>query len=615
MDGELSQEELERRRDHRFRVKASLGMMAVGKGVNVTVPFMFKYLVDDLTDLTNAQAAASQGALDAISSNPELAATAATGPVLLLLGYGFSRSLTSVLNEARNTTFATVAQSTIRSVGRTTFEHVHMLGLGYHESSSTGVLARVMERGTRSMSFVLNSMVFNVVPTILEVSVVAGIMYAKFGFNHAAMVGGTIAAYVGYTITVSNWRVAIRKAMNEADNEAGRKVVDGLINHSNIQYFGALEHETKRYDRSLGKYEKAAVNTTSSLGMLNAGQNGIFSVGLSGIMYLTYLDIISGQATVGDLVLVNGLLFQLSIPLNFIGSVYREVRQSLVDMEALFKLRGEEPEVEDKEGALEMPSEAWEEDIEFKDVRFSYPSRDDREVLKGVNLKIKPGTTVGIVGTSGGGKSTILRTLFRFYDVSSGSISVGGRDVRDWTLSSLRDGVSVVPQDTVLFNETIGYNIGYGRLGATEEDIVSAAKKASMHDTIMTFPDKYDTLVGERGVKLSGGEKQRVSIARAVLKGGRVLLFDEPTSSLDSGTEGEIMRNVTAASGEGVTKVVIAHRLSTVQDADDIVVMDEGVVAEQGTHKELIRRGGVYADLWRKQSEQALDDGKLVIEE
>jgi ABC-type multidrug transport system fused ATPase/permease subunit len=284
-------------------------------------------------------------------------------------------------------------------------------------------------------------------------------------------------------------------------------------------------------------------------------------------------------------------------------------------MEALFKLRGEEPEVEDKEGALEMPSEAWEEDIEFKDVRFSYTSRDDREVLKGVNLKIKPGTTVGIVGTSGGGKSTILRTLFRFYDVSSGSISVGGRDVRDWTLSSLRDGVSVVPQDTVLFNETIGYNIGYGRLGATEEDIVSAAKKASMHDTIMTFPDKYDTLVGERGVKLSGGEKQRVSIARAVLKGGRVLLFDEPTSSLDSGTEGEIMRNVTAASGEGVTKVVIAHRLSTVQDADDIVVMDEGVVAEQGTHKELIRRGGVYADLWRKQSEQALDDGKLVIEE
>jgi len=589
-------------------------MMAVGKGVNVTVPFLFKYLVDDLTDLANSVQPLDQnvGAVDVLTSNPELAATAATAPLLLLFGYGFSRSLTSVLNEARNTTFATVAQSTIRSVGRTTFEHVHKLGLGYHESSSTGVLARVMERGTRSMSFVLNSMVFNVVPTILEVSVVAGIMYAKFGFSHAAVVGGTIFSYVGYTITVSNWRVGIRKNMNEADNEAGRKVVDSLINNNNIQYFSTLDHETKRYDDSLGKYEKAAVKTTSSLGMLNAGQNGIFSVGLSGIMYLTYLDIISGQATVGDLVLVNGLLFQLSIPLNFIGSVYREVRQSLVDMEALFKLRGEVPEVQDRPGALEMPPTAWDEDIVFKQVRFAYPAREDREVLKGVDLKIQPGTTVGIVGTSGGGKSTVLRTLFRFYDVKSGSVEVGGRDVRDWTLESLRSSVGVVPQDTVLFNETIGYNIGYGKLGASREDIIEAAKKASMHDTIMTFPDGYDTLVGERGVKLSGGEKQRVSIARAVLKGGRILLFDEPTSSLDSGTEGEIMENVTAASGEGVTKVVIAHRLSTVQDADNIIVMDQGKVAEIGTHTELIRMGGIYNELWRKQSD--VSDGKLVVE-
>ncbi|GMI11067.1 hypothetical protein TrVE_jg3323 [Triparma verrucosa] len=587
--------------------------MVIAKGINVNVPFCFKWLVDDLTNLQSSSSSASSVS-EILTTSPEVALMS-TSPFLLLLGYGLSRASTSFLQEARNATFAKVAQATIRKVGQSTFAHVHDLDMQYHLTSNTGTLSRTMERGTRSMSFVLNSMVFNVAPTILEVGVVTCIVNYTFGPEHALCVLSTIAAYVGYTIGITQWRTKFRRDMNKLENLGSGRVSDSLINYETVKYFTNESWEVERYGKVLRGYEEAALKTVSSLSLLNFGQNAIFSVGLTGIMYLTVSDIIAGDASVGDLVLVNGLLFQLSIPLNFIGSVYREVKQSLIDMEAMFKLRSTVPIVQDREDAVELEVKGDDMDIRFENVKFEYPSSTDRKVINGLTFDVKEGQTVALVGSSGCGKSTILRLLYRFYDPTGGKVLINDRDIREYSSSSFRKNIAVVPQDTVLFNDTILYNIRYGDLEATDEEVIEAAKKAKIHDTIMSFPQGYDTVVGERGLKLSGGEKQRVSIARAVLKKAKILFCDEPTSSLDSTTERNIMANLKEV-GKSHTTIIIAHRLSTVQDADKIVVLKEGRVEEEGTHWELLRKQGMYKDMYESQQdggeeEVLIDDGKL----
>ena len=567
------------------RVLASLGLMVAGKVVNIQVPFLFKHLVDSLP------------MMDALS-DPAIATS--TVPIACLLGYGISRAATIGLQEYRNAIFAHVAQDAIRKVGRSVFDHVHKLDLQFHLSRNTGQLSRVLDRGNRSISFTLNAMVFNIVPTILEVTVVTGLLGYHFGAPHAGVVFGTIVAYTAYTVAITQWRTRFRRDMNRLENEASGRVVDSLLNFETVQYFNNASHEGQRYEESVSGFQHASLQAQQSLSLLNFGQAAIFSVGLTSIMYLTTAQILEGTATVGDLVLVNGLLFQLSIPLNFIGSVYREVRQSMVDMEAMFKLSDTKPAIVDKETAVTyFPSEMGT-NMVFSDLKFSYPSSKERSILNGLSFTVPEGKTVALVGSSGCGKSTLLRLLYRFYEPQDGTITIGGRNVNELTMDSLRRSIAVVPQDTVLFHDTIGYNINYGDLNATWDDVVEAAKKARIHDTIMTFPGGYDTVVGERGLKLSGGEKQRVAIARAILKKAPILLCDEPTSSLDSETEQSIMGNIKEI-GKSTTTIIIAHRLSTIQDCDEIIVLHEGQVVERGTHDELLAKRGRYNDLLRMQ--------------
>jgi len=509
----------------------------------------------------------------------------------------------------------------------TVFDHVHALDMSFHLNRNTGTLSRVLDRGNRSISFVLNAMVFNIVPTTLEVAVVTALMAHHFGPTHAAVVLSTIGAYTAYTVGITQWRTQFRRDMNRLENEASSKVVDSLLNYETVKYFNNELHEGGRYETSLTGYQKAALKAQTSLSALNFGQNAIFSVGLSAIMYLTVQTISTGEATVGDLVLVNGLLFQLSIPLNFIGSVYREVRQALIDMEAMFALRDTKPALVDSPNAtLYDPTTTTvvsfdgnatntasaPTDITFSDLEFAYNARsktnnEKRPILQGMTFDVKEGQTVALVGSSGCGKSTILRMLYRFYEPEKGTITLGGRNIQDMTTQSVRKAIAVVPQDTVLFNESIGYNIHYGDLSASWEDVIHAAKKAHIHDTVMSFPDGYDTVVGERGLKLSGGEKQRVAIARAILNKAPILLCDEPTSSLDSHTEADIMNNLKEI-GKNRTTVIIAHRLSTIQDCDDIIVLHEGKVVERGTHAELVAKGGRYNDLLAMQRQSFLND-------
>ena len=622
------EEERERAARMKRRVLASLGLMVGGKGVTIQVPFIFKALVDSLPLQVPPQAQAQAQAqavpdvhvvpaLDALSAvPPEAAATAAAAlPLSLLLGYGISRATASGMQELRNATFAHVAQDAIRRVGRSVFDHVHSLDLQFHLARNTGQLSRVLDRGNRSISFVLNAMVFNVVPTTLEVGVVTGLMAYNFGTAHATVVLATIGAYTAYTVGVTQWRTQFRRDMNRLENEASGRVVDSLLNYETVKYFNNEGHEGRQYEERLVGYQQAALRAQSSLSLLNFGQNAIFSAGLTGIMYLTCGDIVAGTATVGDLVLVNGLLFQLSIPLNFIGSVYREVRQALIDMEAMFSLRDTRPAFTDRESAMEYKPEAMKggTDITFHDVEFAYPVPDaqadkqkTRPILRGMSFNVKEGTTVAFVGASGCGKSTILRLLYRFYEPDAGGVNLGGTDIRDLTAESVRKSIAVVPQDTPLFNDTIGYNIHYGDLSASFDEVVKAAKKAHIHDTIMSFPDGYDTVVGERGLKVSGGEKQRVALARAILKKAPIMLCDEPTSSLDSHTEADIMANLKEV-GRDTTTIIIAHRLSTIQDADEIIVLHEGKVVERGTHWELLAQGGRYNDLLKMQQQQHPD--------
>jgi ATP-binding cassette, subfamily B (MDR/TAP), member 7 len=586
------------------RVLGSVGLMVAGKAVTIQVPYIFKNLVDSIP-LDAAAALAT--------TSSEVASSSAGVPIVaLLLGYGMSRAAAVGFSEYRNAVFAHVAQEAIRKVGRNVFDHVHTLDLNFHLSKNTGQVSRVLDRGNRSISFILNAMVFNVVPTALEVGLVTSLVGYQFGSAHAGVVLGTLVAYTGFTVGITSWRTQFRRDMNRLENRASAHVVDSLINYETVQYFNNLQHEGERYEKSLSGYQQSALQAQTSLSLLNFGQAAIFSVGLTGIMYLTANQILEGTATVGDLVLVNGLLFQLSIPLNFIGMVYREVRQSLLDMEQMFELIDTKPVIKNDPSLLMYDPSSMGTNIRFENVKFAYPGKSDRPILNGLTLDITSGKTVAIVGASGSGKSTILRLLYRFYDPTNrieqdgkAMITLGGHALDEMGLYSVRDSIAVIPQDTVLFHESIGYNIQYGNLNASWEEVVEAAKRARIHDTITSFSDGYDTIVGERGLKLSGGEKQRVAIARAILKDAPILLADEPTSSLDSETEHDIMSNIKQL-GKGRTTIIVAHRLSTVQDCDEIIVLNQGQVIERGTHHQLLERNGRYAELLRIQSSTAL---------
>lgn len=613
LPGGSNAEERENVTSMRRRVTASIGLMLAGKGVTIATPYLFKGLVDSLPMYSNRESLdvtaqlpsyLPDGLVETLSSSSLVGLPAL--PAVLLLSYGTSRTLSSLFQESRNALFATVAQRAIRSVGRQTFDHVHSLDMQFHLDRNTGTLGRIIERGNRSISFILNAMVFNTVPTIIEVGVVTGCLTYQFGPSHGATVLATIGAYVGYTVAMTQWRTPFRVTMNKMENKASGRISDSLLNYETVKYFNNEGHEGRMFESTLKGYQDASLKTSYSLAMLNFGQSAIFTAGLTTIMYLTAVDVVAGTATFGDLVLVNGLLFQLSVPLNFIGGIYRTVQQSFVDMEAMFRLRDTKAAVVDKIGAVDYnPAEDGCE-IEFNKLEFAYKLRSDedeecgkrRPILRGTTFTVPQGKTVAVVGTSGCGKSTLMRLLYRFYSSDKGCIRIGNRDISDYTIDSVRRSIAVVPQDIVLFNDTIGYNINYGNLAASQDDVVKAAKKAHLHEIIKRLPDGYETVVGERGLKLSGGEKQRVSLARAILKRAPILLCDEPTSSLDSHTELEIMNNLKEIGGEDdTTCVIIAHRLSTVQDCDAIVVMDQGKVVEMGTHEELMRKRGRYSEL------------------
>ncbi|GAB6031032.1 ATP-binding cassette sub- B member 7, mitochondrial, variant 2 [Chamberlinius hualienensis] len=526
----------------------------------------------------------------------------------LLISYGAARAGSSLFNELRNAVFAKVAQKSIRDVSKNVFLHLHSLDLKFHLSRQTGALSKAIDRGSRGINFVLSALVFNIVPTVFEVGLVSGILYYKFGIEYAMITLGCIAAYSAYTLGITQWRTQFRVKMNRAENEAGSKAVDSLINYETVKYFNNERFEAEQYDKVLKAYELASLKTSTSLATLNFGQNAIFSVALTAIMVLASKGIMNGTMTVGDLVLVNGLLFQLSLPLNFLGSVYREVRQALIDMETMFTLMTVPAEITSKPNAPKLMLTASEAAITFDNVSFSYVPGSS--IVNNLSFTVPAGKKVAIVGGSGSGKSTIVRLLFRFFDPQQGSITIAGKNINELELNGLRKLISVVPQDAVLFHNTIFYNIHYGNLECSPEEVYEAAKMAELHQSIINWPKQYETQVGERGLKLSGGEKQRVAIARAIMKNTPILIFDEATSSLDSITEFNIMTALRRAT-EGRTSICIAHRLSTIADADEILVLEGGKIVEQGDHVSLLSNPhNLYSRLWDKQHSTAIEEMK-----
>jgi ATP-binding cassette subfamily B protein len=559
----------------RGRVLLALALLAGSKLATVYVPLLFKRLVD----------------LFATPHNTPIVL-----PLSLVVGYGVLRIATIAFAELRDAVFAKVAQRAIRTVALKTFRHLHSLSLAFHLERQTGGLSRAIERGTNGIDTLLTFMLFNIVPTLIEILLVCGILWYFFDGWYAAVTLLCVIGYIAYTLSITEWRIKYRRQMNETDQEASTRAIDSLLNYETVKYFGNEQYEANRFDQALARYERASVASKSSLSLLNIGQATIIGIGLAVLMLMAGRGVIAGKLTVGDFVLVNTYLIQLYIPLNFLGFVYREIKQSLTDMESMFRLMNVSADVKDAPGAAPLHPGPGE--VEFDHVTFAYDPR--RTILDDVSFRVPAGAKVAIVGASGAGKSTMSRLLFRFYDVTSGAIRIDGQDIREATQASVRGSIGIVPQDTVLFNDTIYYNIAYGRPGASPAEIEEAARLARIHDFIMASPDGYKTMVGERGLKLSGGEKQRVAIARTILKRPRILLFDEATSALDTRTEREIQASLREVS-RGHTTLVIAHRLSTIVDADEIIVLAEGRIAERGTHAALLARGGLYAAMWQRQ--------------
>ncbi len=563
----------------RFRVGLSLALLVGAKVLNVQVPFYFKNIVDSM----NVDFVAVGG-------------TATTVAGSMILAYGLTRIGSTLFQELRNAVFASVAQKAIRRVACNVFDHLLRLDLNFHLTKQTGGLTRAIDRGTKGISFLLTSMVFHILPTALEISMVCGLLTWHYGAKFAAITALTMVGYTAFTIWTTAWRTKFRRQANAADNKGSTVAVDSLINYEAVKYFNNEKFEVGRYDQALRAYEKSSIKVATSLAFLNTGQNLIFSSALTAMMYLAADGVASGNLTVGDLVMVNQLVFQLSVPLNFLGSVYRELRQSLLDMETLFNLQKVNVAIKEPPNAKPLQLTKGGE-IVFENVTFGYHA--DRPILQNLSLTIPAGKKVAIVGPSGCGKSTILRLLFRFYDVQEGRILIDGQEIRDVSLESLRKAIGVVPQDTPLFNDSIEHNIRYGDMSASHEKVLAAARRAKIHDIVSKFPDGYQTMVGERGMMISGGEKQRLAVSRLILKDPPLLFFDEATSALDTHTEQALMQNINSILKEKArTSVFVAHRLRTIYDSDKIIVLKEGQVAESGTHRELIDTGGVYSELW-----------------
>jgi ABC-type transport system involved in Fe-S cluster assembly fused permease/ATPase subunit len=561
------------------RVVLAMAALVLAKIVSVLTPFLYKAAVDSLT---------GEGRDDAF--------LLAIGAVGLTVAYGLARLMNTGFQQLRDAIFTRVAQRALRRLALETFTHIHNLSLRYHITRKTGGLSRVIERGVKGVEFLLRFLLFSIAPLIIELAMVGVVFALAFDIWYLAVVAVVIAAYIKFTFVVTDWRVKIRRKMNEQDTDANQKAIDSLLNFETVKYFSAERREAERYDAAMAGYEEAAIKTSYSLAFLNFGQALLITGGLIAVMVMAAMGVQAGTLTVGDFVMVNAYMIQITMPLNFLGTVYREIRQSLIDMGDMFDLLEQPAEVTDRPDA--RPLEVSGGHVEFRDVRFGY--EQERPILHGLSLAVPPGRKVAIVGPSGAGKSTIGRLLFRFYDVTGGAVLIDGQDLRDVTQESLHAQIGVVPQDTVLFNDTILYNIAYGRPEATRDEIEAAARAAKIHEFIVSLPKGYDTMVGERGLKLSGGEKQRVGIARTLLKNPPILLLDEATSALDSETEAGIQAQLRAM-GEGRTVIAIAHRLSTIVDADEIVVLEGGRAVERGRHEQLLARGGRYAAMWQRQ--------------
>jgi ATP-binding cassette, subfamily B, heavy metal transporter len=585
------------RRDLKLRVGLAMLLLLVAKLATIAVPFTFKWATDALT---------GEGSAPVVPSSWVVWGLAA--PIVMTIAYGGMRILMAVFTQLRDGIFAKVAMHAVRRLAYRSFEHMHQLSLRFHLERKTGGLTRVLERGRNAIETIVRMVIMQLVPTIIELALVTAVLLYQFDWRYVAVILATVTCYIVYTYYATEWRIGIRRRMNDSDTDANVKAIDSLLNYETVKYFVAEEREARRYDRSMARYEEASVKAYVSLAVLNAGQAVIFTIGLAAVMVMCAYGIRRGTNTVGDLVMINTMMIQLYQPLNFMGMVYREIKQAVIDIEMMFAILAREPEIKDAPDA--KPLEVKRGAIRFENVSFAY--EPERQILKGLTFEVPAGHTVAVVGPSGAGKSTISRLLFRFYEVTGGRISIDGEDIRDVTQKSLRSAIGMVPQDTVLFNDTIRYNIRYGRWDADDAEVEEAARLAQIDDFIRMSPKGYDTEVGERGLKLSGGEKQRVAIARTILKAPPILLLDEATSALDSHTEKEIQDALDRVS-RGRTTLVIAHRLSTIIGADEIIVLDQGVIVERGSHHQLLAAGGLYASMWSRQREAEAAREKLAL--
>jgi ATP-binding cassette subfamily B protein len=578
-------------------VLIAMGLLLVAKLATIAVPFTFKWAVDALTGQDTAPVASSSWLVWALAA-----------PILMTVAYGGSRVLMAVLTQMRDGIFAKVSMHAVRKLAFLVFEHMHQLSLRYHLERKTGGLTRVLERGRTAIETIVRMVIMQAVPTVIELLLIIGVLLYQFDWRYVVVILLTVVAYTVFTYVATEWRIGIRRRMNDSDTDANVKAVDSLLNYETVKYFSAEEREARRYDVSMARYEEASVQAYVSLAVLNAGQATIFTIGLAICMVMCAYGIREGHNTVGDFVMINAMMIQLYQPLNFMGMVYREIKQAVIDIETMFGILSRKPEIEDRPNA--QPLKVAHGAVRFENVHFSYDP--DRPILKGISFAVPAGHTVAIVGPSGAGKSTVSRLLYRFYELKSGRIEIDGQDIREVTQKSLRASIGMVPQDTVLFNDTIRYNIRYGRWDATDEEVEEAARLAQIDGFIRLSPKGYETEVGERGLKLSGGEKQRVAIARTILKSPPILLLDEATSALDSHTEKEIQDALERVS-KNRTTLVIAHRLSTIVGADEIIVLNEGAISERGTHYALLAKGGLYASMWNRQREAEEAREKLAL--